>query len=117
MPPSKTPPPTDSSDGSAVEEDLTADDKSPGTESLASLQRQLVDLKDARKEERFYAILILIILLDVILFDTVEGTLVPIAILILELILLIPLAKRLGLEGVAEFLSSLVRRVTAERDR
>ena len=73
--------------------------------------------EDARKEERFYSILILVILLDVVLFDAVEGTLVPVVIMVLELILLIPVAKRLGLEGIAELLSILVRRITAEREK
>lgn len=119
MPPNKTneTPPTEDGDQAAVEHDLTAVDKSPGSETIARLQQQLEALKDARNEERFYAILILVILLDVILFDAVDGLLVPITVVVLELILLIPLARRFGLEGIAEFLSSLVRRIASEKDR
>lgn len=80
-------------------------------EQVAELERRLDQEKDARREERFLFIFIIIILIDFSLFTATENWGAPLAILLLELLFLAFLAKRMGMEEVATILDSVVGRV------
>lgn len=77
---------------------LSPDTPTKKDDSLASLEAKLVEEKDARKEERFVWIVITIILGDCIMFMNMANPTAPVVILTLELVLLVILAKRLGIE-------------------
>ena len=81
-------------------------------EQVEELQEQLAKEKDARKEERFFGVLLLIILLDVVFFTVMPTFGGPIALLVLELLILLPLAKRMGMQEIAETLSRVLHRVS-----
>lgn len=78
---------------------------------IQELQKTLSKEKDARQEERFFGILLLTILFNVLIFMPMQSWGGPISILILELIVLFLLARRMGMEEVEQiidrFLSSL----------
>ena len=78
---------------------------------IARLQEQLTTEKDARKEERFVGIFCLIFLLDVVLFYVMDSFLAPAAIVILQLMILFPLAKRMGMEEIAQMLDRVLTRI------
>lgn len=78
---------------------------------IAELQETLAQERDARREERFVFIVILVLLLDVVFFSVMPSFGGPIALLVLELLILIPLAKRMGMEEIATILSRVVGRI------
>jgi hypothetical protein len=65
-------------------------------EQISELQEQLAQEKDARMEDRFVFIVAVVILLDVVFFTVMPSFGGPLALLILQLLVLIPLAKRMG---------------------
>jgi len=68
--------------------------------AFAELEKENAALRDAIKEERFCWILLSIVLFDIAVFASVQTTGVPLAILALQLVLLVVVAKRLGVEQV-----------------
>lgn len=96
--------------GALVKEaDLTKRD-----EQISELQEQLAYERDARKEERFFFLVLLVLLLDVVFFTVMPTFGGPIALFILELLILIPLAKRMGMEEVAQIASRVIDRVAGK---
>jgi hypothetical protein len=86
---------------------------------IENLQKKLDYERDARREERFVYIVVMVILLDVVFFSIMPSFGGPIALLILELLILIPLAKRMGMEEIATILDRVLNRVAGnskERD-
>lgn len=73
-------------------------------ELIASLEQDLHREKDGRREDRFIALLIGTILLNVHFFTVFEGWGGPIALTILEIFLFIVLAQRLGVDVLAVWL-------------
>ena len=53
----------------------------------------------------------LVFLLDVVLFYVMESFLAPAAIVILQLMILFPLAKRMGMEEIAQMLDRVLTRI------
>lgn len=72
------------------------------------LQEQLTHEKDARQEERFLFIVISVMLLDVVFFAVMPTFSGPVALLLMQLLVLIPLARRMGLEEVAQLTSRIL---------
>lgn len=79
-------------------------------EQLAQLQSDLQYEKDARREERFVFIVICVMLLDVAFFSVMPSFAGPLALVILQLIVLIPLARRMGMDEISQMLSSVLNR-------
>lgn len=94
--------------------DVEKDD--PAADALGKLSDELELLKDARLEERFGWICVCIILLDTILFDKMESWSGPIIIGAIELILLVVLARRFGIQEVSQMLAKFLDRA-AERSQ
>lgn len=77
-------------------------------QQIEELQKTLSKEKDSRKEERFFYFLSLIILLDIIFFTFLPSWPGPIILLILQLLVLIPLARRMGLDEVIKLWDQLL---------
>lgn len=80
-------------------------------DQVAELEKALTAEKDARREERFLFIFILIILINFVLFNASENWGAPVTLMILELLFLAFLAKRMGMEEVATLLDGVIGRV------
>lgn len=93
---------------------LAKEEVSAQERQVSELQAQLAHEKDARKEERFIFIVVSVMLLDVTFFAIMPTFGGPIALLLLELLILIPLAKRMGMEEIAELLSRLLDHVAGK---
>ncbi|MCY4306167.1 MAG: hypothetical protein OXC62_15535 [Aestuariivita sp.] len=83
-------------------------------QSIQELEKELTAEKDARREERFFCIVICIIFFDVVCFTVMPNFGGPFAILVLELLILIPLARRMGMEEIAEILNSVITRLAGK---
>lgn len=90
---------------------LLVEEPSIKDDQIERLQTQLNDERDARLEERFVCIVILVILLDIVFFSIMQNFGGPIALLILELLILIPIARRMGMEEIATMLDRVLDRV------
>lgn len=88
--------------------DLQGNDESGKDEAFARLQEEVVRLKDARLEERFIWIVICTVLVDVLWFRSVSNPALPIVVMILELIILMILAKRMQIEDVQALMERIV---------
>lgn len=80
--------------------------------SLANLIQNLEAERDARREERFIFILIIIILLDVVFFSVLDSWTGPLSLIVLQTILLLVLARRMGIEEFQMLIDKLVGRIT-----
>lgn len=91
-----------------VAAELTTQDK-----VIAELQERLTQERDGRREDRFVGIVLLVLLLDVVFFTVVSfgGAL---ALLVLQLLILVPLAQRMGMEEVAQTISSVLHRLAGK---
>lgn len=69
-------------------------------DALAVLEREHKAEKEARSEERFIWIVVCVILVDVLWFRSASNPTLPIVVLILELIVLLVLARRMGIDDV-----------------
>jgi hypothetical protein len=78
---------------------------------LQELQEELTNERDARREDRFVFIVVIVLLLDVVFFTVMPSFGGPLALLVLELLILIPLAQRMGMEEIAAILDRVLRRV------
>lgn len=87
---------------------LATSDVTKKDEQISDLQEQLAYEKDARNEDRFAFIVAVVLLLDVVFFTAMPSFGGPLALLILELLVLIPLAKRMGMQEIAEILSRVL---------
>jgi hypothetical protein len=82
----------------------------PVDESAAALESRLQKETDARLEDRFYAIAIGTVLLDAAVFEHLSWIRI-ICIFLLELVVLLGLAKRLGNEHVTILLDYLFHQI------
>lgn len=87
---------------------LEGDDDGEKDEAFARLQDEVVSLKDARLEERFIWIVVCTVLVDVLWFRSVSNPALPIVVMILELIILMILAKRMQIEDVQTLMERIV---------
>jgi hypothetical protein len=94
--------------------DLLLEEPTIKDDQIANLQKKLNYERDARLEERFIFIVILVILLNVVFFSIMPSFGGPLALLILELLILIPLAKRMGMEEIAGILDRVLNNVAGK---
>lgn len=80
-------------------------------EQISRLQDELTQVKDAIREERFIFIMIIVVILNVIFFSFIENVAGPVVLLILQILLLIPLARRMGVEEISLLLDRLLARI------
>ena len=64
-------------------------------------------------EERFIGIVMLLILFNIVFFTLMPSFSGPLVLLVLELIILIPLARRMGMEEIAQMLDRVIGRLAA----
>lgn len=95
--------------GELVEPEPTAQDK-----QIQELQERLEHEIDARQEERFVGIVFIVLLLDVVFFTVMPTFGGPLALLVLELLILIPLARRMGMEEIAQILNRVLDRMSGK---
>lgn len=96
-------------DGTKLEfEILAAEEPSKKDIQIQELQEHLERERDARKEERFIFIVLAVLLLDVVFFTVMPTFGGPLALLVLELLVLLPLAKRMGMEDIAQLISRVL---------
>jgi hypothetical protein len=96
--------------------DLARSQPSAQEKQIQELQENLEYERDARLEERFVFIVLIVLLLDVVFFTIMPTFGGPIALLILELLILIPLAKRMGMEEIAKTLNRVLDRMVSKSD-
>lgn len=82
----------------------------PLMSKIQQLENQLEAERDHRREDRFLAVVIVMILLDLLLLNSSQAISVPLIVLVLELLFLIVVAKRLGVEQIAGILDRLLNR-------
>ncbi|TXI22296.1 MAG: hypothetical protein E6Q61_09365 [Nitrosomonas sp.] len=97
-------------------EDILLEEPTVKDKQIERLQRELDYERDARREERFVCILVLVILLDVVFFSVMSNFGGPIALLILELLILFSLAKRMGMEQIAAILDRVMNRLAGNNN-
>lgn len=78
--------------------------------SAATLEAQLQQERDAKREERFYWIFLCVILADCIVFKHIDDWKLITPIFLLQLIMLIGLADWLGVDRVRVLLEALYAR-------
>lgn len=78
---------------------------------IAELQEELTAERDARREDRFFFIFTIVIFLDVMFFTLFDNFGGPIALLVLQLLFLVLLAKRLGMEESVAIFDRVIGRV------
>ena len=76
--------------------------------SQAALEEEVAELKDRLHEERFGWIVLCIILFDTAVWANVQTTGVPIAIMVFQGLLLLVLARRLGIQEIVRLFDRLV---------
>jgi hypothetical protein len=85
-------------------------------EQINALQESLAAERDARREDRFIFIVAFVILFDVAFFTVMPNFGGPLALLILELLILIPLARRMGMEEIAALIDRVLHRMAGKVD-
>lgn len=83
--------------------------------TIAQLEAEVQRERDGRNEERFLFVLSVTVLLDLYFFTLMDGWAGPAAILLLELVFLVALGRRLGIEEIAVMCSRLLDRVPFQR--
>ena len=75
---------------------------------IEELQKDLDREVDARKEERMLWILAVLILFDAYLFTFMENIMGPIVILVFQLIVVVLVAKKMGMEQVTAMIDRMM---------
>lgn len=81
---------------------------------IQELEARLEKERDGRREDRFVGAVLLVLLLDVVFFSVTPTFGGPLALLVLELLILIPLARRMGMEEIVQILSSVLHRMAGK---
>ena len=105
-------PPTERGDGDEGFDLLLHEPQDKQDELIEQLQQELERERDARKEDRFAFVAVCVVIFDIMLFSVMPDFGGPLAIVILELLILIPLARRMGLEEIAVKLDNVVSRMS-----
>lgn len=93
---------------------LVQEEPSKQDQQIEELQEQLERERDGRNEDRFVGIVCLVLLLDVVFFSVMPTFGGPLALLVLELLILIPLARRMGMQEVAQILDRVLQRMAGK---
>ena len=93
--------------------DEPSEDESPKvSEANARLGDSLLSAKDARSEERFIWIIIVVILVDVIWFKDSPNPAAPFVVLVLQLILLMVIGKVMGIDDIVDLIDRFLHTVS-----
>lgn len=90
---------------------LSSTDESKTDRQISELQEALEQERDGRKSDRFIAILVAVILLNVHVFTGMTGWGGPIAILVLEILLLLVLAEKQDVSIVEQWLDKMLNNI------
>lgn len=104
-------PPKDEQTLSEVFESFLTSEVTHRDEQVQELQESLADERDKRLEDRFIFIVVVTVLLDVVFFSVLDNLGGPLALLILELLILVPLARRMGMEEIAQLMDRVLNRM------
>ena len=83
-------------------------------QQIQELQDDLAAEKDARREERFLFIVVSVILLNVVFFTVIPTLTGPLGLVVLELLVLVPLARRMGMDEVVRIINSVITRMAGK---
>ncbi|MCH9844088.1 MAG: hypothetical protein K0U39_01130 [Alphaproteobacteria bacterium] len=90
-------------------------DENFNPELIDSLQSEIAELKDKRREDWFLFIVIIVILLNILFFENLG--IAAFAILILECLVIIPLARRMGVDEIKILYTQLAERVAGKLEK
>lgn len=90
---------------------VRAEPNNKTAEANAQLSEKLEDAEDGRKEERFLWIVVVVILVDVLWFKDSSNPTIPIVVLVLQLIILLVLARRMGIDGIVQLIDRILHTV------
>lgn len=110
--------PEDKNSPSMGVEDLAGSDNSPPSPLLAkiaALEDRLSAEQDGRMEDRFIGLVVFFIFFDILALGQSPNVFLPVAVLILELVILLLLAKRMGSEEIARLFDRLLHSVTRSK--
>ena len=89
-------------------ESLLSQDSDRLRGQIEELQKDLDREVDARKEERMVWILVVIILLDVYFFTSMQNIIGPLVILAFQLLVVILVARKMGMEQVVQLIDRMI---------
>lgn len=99
----------------SVDDVLTGDDTDAVADKTAvanaNLGETLEGVKDARCEERFVWIVVVVILVDVLWFKDSTNPTLPLVVLVLQLVVLLILARKMGIDDVVTLINKLLHSV------
>lgn len=93
-------------------DELLPEEPTKRDRQVEELQESLSAERDARLEERFVFIVVCVLLLDIVFFTVMPTFGGPLALLVLELLILVPLARRMGMQEIAQIMSRVIGRVS-----
>ncbi|MEN2988993.1 hypothetical protein WG926_11825 [Tistrella sp. BH-R2-4] len=91
---------------------ISSPSDNPTQDSIENLSQALEAERDARMEERFIFILVIMILLDVVFFSVLDTWTAPLSLVILQIILLLVLARRMGIQEFQILIDRLIGRIS-----
>ncbi|MGR3724512.1 hypothetical protein [Abyssibius alkaniclasticus] len=77
-------------------------------EKIDALEKSLEREQDGRREDRFVCLLIVFMLLDILLLNGAVNMSVGIIVFVLQLVFLLVVAKRMGVEQIAGILDRIL---------
>lgn len=92
-------------------DDLLPEEPTKRDAQVERLQAELTRERDARREDQFFGIVILAAIFDIAFFSVTPSFGGPLALLLLQLLILIPLAKRMGMEEIAQMIDRVLGRI------
>lgn len=87
------------------------DEKSPLAIKVENLEKRLETEKDHRLEDRFIFLIIIILLIDIILLNGATNISLTLGIMAFQLIFLLLLAKRMGVQQLAAILDRILNTI------
>ena len=90
---------------------------SKSEEALQALEKKLDRERDERNEERFVWIAVTTILTTILFLHDTQSEFLPLAVVLLELPLLFWVAKKMGVESVAQLFDRLISEVGRSKDQ
>lgn len=107
----QSPPPRPAAEAFTDLEGDDAEDSIKKDAAKAALETQLQAEKDARSEERFVWIVVVTILVDVLWFRNSSNPVLPLVVLVLELVVLLVLARRMGIDDIVQIVDRILHSV------
>lgn len=96
-------------------EDIGSDSEESLDDAFSDVSSELTNLRRQLHEERFCWVVVSIILLDVVFFDKETVWAIPVVIMLLELILILVIAQRLGVATISAFLYRIIDSYAGKR--